>query len=96
MARRRDEPSAIGYLVERCATDACLQEVTRHTLRRAPGKNLVGARVAGPLGCESVDTSRIYTTPSQQPLQREVEQMAVAWTGARSKAGSPASVSISN
>jgi hypothetical protein len=39
--------------------------------------------VANLLGRESMDTSRIYITPGQQTIQGEVEQMAVAWMGAR-------------
>ena len=45
------------------------------------GKNLVDDgvppdRVAQLLGHESVDTTRIYTTPSEQDLQREVVKVA--------------------
>ena len=58
------------------------EEVTPHTLRHTFGKNLVDAgvpldRVAQLLGHESVDTTRIYTTPSEQDLQREVEKVAM-------------------
>ena len=79
----RLRPSGIRYLVERYAYDARLQEVTPHTLRHTFGKNLVDAgvpldRVASLLGHESVDTTRIYTTPSEQDLQREVEKIALA------------------
>jgi integrase len=54
------------------------EALRRHTL----GKNLVDAgvpldRVASLLGHESVDTTRIYTTPSEQDLQREVEKVAM-------------------
>jgi integrase/recombinase XerC len=74
--------SGIRYLVQRYAYDARLEEVTPHTLRHTFGKNLVDAgtpidRVASLLGHESVDTTRIYTTPSQQDLQREVEKVAM-------------------
>ena len=77
------KPSGIRYLVERYAYDARLEEVTPHTLRHTFGKNLVDAgvpldRVASLLGHESVDTTRIYTTPSEQDLQREVEKIALA------------------
>ena len=73
----------IYYLVGRYAYDARLEEVTPHTLRHTFGKNLVDAgvsldRVAQLLGHESVDTTRIYTTPSEQDLQREVEKVALA------------------
>ena len=73
----------IYYLVKRYAYDARLEDVTPHTLRHTFGKNLVDAgvpldRVAQLLGHESVDTTRIYTTPSEQDLQREVEKVALA------------------
>jgi len=76
------QPSGIYYLVGRYAYDARLEDVTPHTLRHTFGKNLVDAgvpldRVAQLLGHESVDTTRIYTTPSEQDLQREVEKIAL-------------------
>jgi len=74
--------SGIRYLVQRYAYDARLEEVTPHTLRHTFGKNMVDAgtsldRGASLLGHESVDTTRIYTTPSEQDLQREVEKVAM-------------------
>jgi integrase/recombinase XerC len=77
------QPPGIYYLIKRYAYDARLEEVTPHTLRHTFGKNLVDAgvsldRVAQLLGHESVDTTRIYTTPSEQDLQREVEKVAIA------------------
>jgi len=76
------QPSGIYYLINRYAYDARLEDVTPHTLRHTFGKNLVDAgvsldRVAQLLGHESVDTTRIYTTPSEQDLQREVEKIAL-------------------
>ncbi len=76
------KPSGIYYLVKRYAYEARLEEVTPHTLRHTFGKNLVDAgvpldRVAQLLGHSRVDTTRIYTTPSEQDLQREVEKVAV-------------------
>ena len=52
-------------------------------LRHTFGKNLVKAgvpldRVASLLDRESVDTTRVYTTPSEQDLQWEVEKAAMA------------------
>ena len=72
----------IYYLVQSYAYAAHLEEVTPHTLRHTFGKNLVDAsvsidRVAQLLGHESVDTTRIYTTPSAQDLQNEVEKVAL-------------------
>lgn len=57
--------------------------MTPHTLRHTFGKNLVDAgvgldRVVQLLGHESVATTRIYATPSEQDLQREVEKVALA------------------
>jgi len=65
------------------AHDAWLEEVTPHTLRHIFVRNLVDAgvpldRVAQLLGHESVDTTRIYTTPSEQDLEKEVEKVAIA------------------
>jgi len=84
MGKRGDQlkSSGIRYLVQRYAYDARLEEVTPHTLRHTFGKNMVDAgtsldRVASLLGHESVDTTRIYTTPSEQDLQREVEKVAM-------------------
>ena len=56
--------------------------MTPHTLRHPFGKNLVDAgvsleRAAILLGHESVDTTRMYTTPSEQDLQREMEKIAL-------------------
>jgi integrase/recombinase XerC len=76
------ESSGIRYLVQRYAYDARLEGVTPHKLRHTFGKNMVDAgapldRVASLLGHGSVDTARIYTTPSEQDLQREVEKVAM-------------------
>ena len=76
------QPPGIYYLIKRYAYNAHLEDVTPHTLRHTLGKNLVDAgvpldRVAQLLGHESVDTTRIYTTPSEQDLQREVEKVAL-------------------
>jgi integrase/recombinase XerD len=73
----------IYHLIGRYAYDARLEEVTPHTLRHTFGKNLVDAgvsldRVAQLLGHESVDTTRIYTTPSEQDLQRDVEKVSLS------------------
>jgi integrase/recombinase XerC len=77
----RLKPSGIRYLVKRYAHDARLEEVTPHTLRHTFGKNLVDTgvpldRVASLIGHESVDTTRIYTRPSERSLQQEVEKVA--------------------
>ena len=70
-------------MVKRYAYDARLDgQVTPHTLRHTFGKNLVDAgvslgRVAQLLAHERVDTTRVYTTPSEQDLQRQVEKVAL-------------------
>ena len=51
-------------------------------MRPTCGKDMVDAevpldRVAQLLGHEGVDTTRVYTTPSQQDLQREVEKVTI-------------------
>jgi len=56
--------------------------VTPHTLRHSFGKNLVDTgvsldRMAALPGHESLDTTAIYTTPSQADLAAAVE--GVAW-----------------
>ena len=84
MSKRMErlKPSGIRYLVERYSYDARLEEVTPHTLRHTFGENLVDAGVpfewvANLLGHESVDATRIYTRPSEQDLQWEVEKEAM-------------------
>ena len=55
--------------------------VSPHTLRHTCGHNLVEAgvaldRVAAILGHEKLDTTALYTMPSDKELQREVEKIA--------------------
>ncbi len=56
-----------------------LEDVTAHTLRHSFAKNLVDAgtpidQVATLLGHESLDTTRIYTQPSERDLERAVRR----------------------
>lgn len=56
-------------------------EATAHSLRHSFAKNLVNAgvgieRVAMLLGHDSLETTRLYTLPSQQDLARDVERIA--------------------
>jgi site-specific recombinase XerD len=58
---------------------ASLEDVTAHTLRHSFAKNLVDAgmpldQVATLLGHESLDTTRIYTQPSERDLERAVRR----------------------
>jgi len=69
-------------VITKLARLADLEDVTPHTLRHSFGKNLVDTgvsldRVAALLGHESLDTTAIYTTPSQADLAAAVE--GVAW-----------------
>jgi site-specific recombinase XerD len=69
----------INYLVSKYAYQARLEDVTCHTLRHTFAKNLVDAgtpldQVATLLGHESLDTTRIYTRPSKQDLERAVRR----------------------
>jgi len=72
----------IYYLIKKYAYDARIEAISPHTLRHTFGKNLVDGgvpldRVATLLGHESLNTTRIYTTPSASDLQEAVERIAV-------------------
>jgi integrase/recombinase XerC len=71
----------IHSLVKKYAYQARLDDVTAHTLRHSFAKNLVDAgtpldQVATLLGHESLDTTRIYTQPSERDLERAVRRAA--------------------
>jgi site-specific recombinase XerD len=71
----------INYLVTKYAYQARLEDCTSHTLRHSFAKNLVDAgtpldQVATLLGHESLDTTRVYTRPSQGDLERAVRRAA--------------------
>jgi len=71
----------IDYLVRKYAYQAKLPACTAHTLRHSFAKNLLDAgvpldQVATLLGHESLDTTRIYTKPSAQDLERAVRKAA--------------------
>ena len=71
--------AGIHYLVKKYAYQAQLEDVTTHTLRHSFAKNLVDAgvpldQVAMLLGHESLDTTRIYTQPSEQDLELAVRK----------------------
>jgi site-specific recombinase XerD len=73
---------AIGSRVSILAKKAGLEDVSPHTLRHCLGKNLVDAgvgleKVATLLGHESLETTRLYTTPSEADLQEATER--VTW-----------------
>lgn len=67
----------IHAVVKKYAYQSRLEDVTAHTLRHSFAKNLVDAgtpldQVATLLGHESLDTTRIYTQPSERDLERAV------------------------
>ena len=56
-----------------------MEDVTAHTLRHSFAKNLIDTgtpqdQVATLLGHESLDTTRIYTQPSERDLERAVRR----------------------
>ena len=68
-------------IVKKYAYQAQQEDVTAHTLRHSLAKNLVDAstpldQVAVLLGHESLDTTRIYTQPSERDLERAVRRAA--------------------
>ena len=67
--------------MKKYAYQARLEGVTAHTLRHSFAKDLVDSstpldQVATLLGHESLDTTRIYTQPSEQDLDRAVRRAA--------------------
>lgn len=67
----------IHAIVKKYAYQARLEGVTAHTLRHSFAKNLVDAgtpldQVAVLLGHESLDTTKVYTQPSERDLERAV------------------------
>ena len=71
----------INQLVTKYAYQARLEQCTAHTLRHSFAKNLVDTgtpldQVAVLLGHETLETTKIYTRPSQQDLERAVHRAA--------------------
>jgi len=71
----------IHAIVKKYAYQARLEDATAHTLRHSFAKNLVDAgtpldQVATLLGHQSLDTTRIYTQPSERDLERAVQRAA--------------------
>ena len=69
----------IWDIVNKYAYRARLENVTTHTLRHTFGKNLVNVgtpldQVATLLGHESIETVRIYITPSEKDLEKAVRR----------------------
>jgi integrase/recombinase XerC len=73
---------AIARVIKKIVARADLEDISPHTLRHSFAKNLVDAdvgleKVATLLGHESLETTRIYTQPSEADLQAVTEK--VAW-----------------
>jgi site-specific recombinase XerD len=73
---------SISYTIGKLADKADLKDVTPHTLRHSFAKNLVDAgvtleKVATLLGHDNLETTRIYTRPSEADLQAATER--VSW-----------------
>jgi integrase/recombinase XerC len=71
----------IREVVKKYAYRAELEDVTAHTLRHTFAKDLVDAgtsldQVATLLGHESLDTTRVYTQPSERDLEKAVRRAA--------------------
>jgi integrase/recombinase XerC len=71
----------IHAIVKKYAYQARLEDVTAHTLRHSFAKKLVDSstsldQVATLLGHESLDTTRIYTQPSERDLEQAVQRAA--------------------
>ena len=71
---------AVELLVSKYARLANLEGVTPHTLRHSFGKHALDAgadlvSVAALLGHERLETTAVYTTPSQRDLARVVEKL---------------------
>ena len=69
--------AAVWYLVSKYARQAGLEDVSPHTLRHTFGKQLLDATkdlvaVAALLGHEKLETTAIYTQPSERDLARAV------------------------
>ena len=71
----------IDYIVQKYAYQARLEDCTSHTLRHTFAKNLVDAKktldvVAFLLGLQIIETTRIYSAPSEKDLERAVREAA--------------------
>jgi integrase/recombinase XerC len=74
------QAKAVQDLVARYARQAGLEDVSPHTLRHSFGKHTLDAgaslvAVAALLGHENINTTAIYTQPSERDLERAVERL---------------------
>lgn len=80
--RGRLTTKGVAYVVRKYAYQAQLSGCSVHTLRHTFAKNLIDKgvsldRVGMLLGHASLDTTRIYTQPTEADLAREVEKLAL-------------------
>lgn len=78
----RLKPWGIQYVASKYAYLARLDHVTPHALRHTFGKNLVDAgvsldKVATLLGHKNLNTTRLYTKPSNADLAQAVEKLEI-------------------
>jgi site-specific recombinase XerD len=82
------KPHAVLSLIAKYARLAGLEGVTPHTLRHSFAKHTLDAganlvAVAALLGHQRLETTAIYTTPSQRDLEKAVERLAGEEIGGR-------------
>ncbi len=80
--RGRLTTKGVAYIVRKYAYQAQLPQCSVHTLRHTFAKNLIDQgvsldRVGLLLGHASLDTTRIYTKPTEADLAREVEKLVI-------------------
>src|SRR5215207_4023310 len=78
--RQRLTPKGVQNLISKYARLAGLEDVTPHTLRHSFGKHTLDAganlvAVSALLGHQRLETTAIYTTPSQRDLEKVVEKL---------------------
>ncbi len=73
---------ALGYLIDKYATLAKVEDVSPHDLRHRFGYRMAAMvplhRLAQIMGHDSLDTTMIYVQGTKQDLQQEVEKIAWA------------------
>ena len=72
----------VRYIIKKYAYIAKIEHVSPHSLRHTCAKNLIDAgqpidRVATILGHSSVNTTKIYTMPTERDLQKTMD--SIAW-----------------
>ena len=75
--------SGVAQIIDKYANQSNLRDVSPHTLRHTFGKELYDTIhdlviVGNLLGHESLDVTKIYTTPSGQDLQSAVERISIS------------------